>query len=53
MIAGYAGGKVLWSLNAAGSGFYGIARNGNRGARTPGVGIEKILADEHLLPRVR
>ena len=48
MIAGYAGGKVLWSLDAAGRGFYGIAGNGNRGARTPGVGIEKILTDEYL-----
>src|SRR5271165_5214713 len=52
MIAGYSRGKVLWSFYSAGSGFDGITRNGNRGARTAGIGIEKILADEYLLRRV-
>ena len=44
MIAGYPWSKVLRGLNSAGSGFYGITRNGNRRARAARVGVEKILA---------
>src|SRR5579862_1573247 len=48
VIAGHAGRKILWGLDAAGSGLDGIAGNGNRCAGSAGIGIQQIGAGENL-----